>query len=270
MANGWSVRAGVEPMTWDGTCAEDKGAPMSFVEHLEELRGRLFFCALAVAVGAGLAFLFYGRILDLLLEPLPAGANAFAPPGGQAKIAVTGIGEGFAIVLKLSIAVGIALASPVWIYQMWRFIAPALTRRERRHAVTFTLIGLLLFAAGLVVGFVTLRYPINWLLGFGAPYFVEVITADNYFTFVAYFVLAFGITFELPLVLTFLAVIGVISSQMLREHRMKILVGLWVVSCFITPGADPYSPLILGVAFTVLYFISEGLIRLTLGNRGRA
>jgi sec-independent protein translocase protein TatC len=233
---------------------------MSFVGHLEELRGRLFICALAVLAGATLAFFFYGSILELLLKPLPAGANALAPAGGRPKIAVTGIGEGFAIVLKLSLAAGVALASPVWVYQLWRFIAPALTQRERRHALSFTMVGLALFAAGLVVGFVTLRYPINWLLGFGDSYFVDIITADNYFTFVAYFLLAFGITFELPLVLTFLAVLGVVSLQMLRGHRMQILIGLWIASCFITPGADPYSPVILGVAFTILYFISEGLI----------
>jgi len=249
-------------MAWHVARMRNPDAPMSFVEHLEELRGRLFFCALAVLVGAALAFLFYGPILELLLKPLPVKANALVSGGGVAKIAVTGIGEGFAVVLKLSIAVGIALASPVWVYHLWGFIAPALTQRERRHALSFTLVGLALFAAGMAVGFVTLRYPVNWLLGFGNQYFVEIITADNYFTFVAYFLLAFGITFELPLVLTFLAVIGVVSLQMLRGHRTQILVGLWIASCFITPGADPYSPVILGVAFTVLYFISEGLIRL--------
>ena len=121
--------------------------------------------------------------------------------------------------------------------------------------------GVALFLAGLTVGFLTLRYPIDWLLSFGAQYFAELITADNYFIFVSYFLLAFGLAFELPLVLTFLAVMGVVSSQQLRKNRAAILVGLWIASCFITPGADPYSPLILGVAFTVLYFLSEGLIR---------
>jgi sec-independent protein translocase protein TatC len=122
--------------------------------------------------------------------------------------------------------------------------------------------GIGLFIAGLGVGFVTLRYPINWLLSFDDGHFVQLITADNYFTFVAYFLLAFGIAFELPLVLTFLAVVGVVSSERLKAQRAHILVGLWIASCFVTPGADPYSPLIVGVAFTVLYFVSEALIRL--------
>jgi sec-independent protein translocase protein TatC len=235
---------------------------MSLVGHLEELRRRLFFCVVAVVIGAIGAFLFYGPILEFLLTPLPIQANAIVPHDGELKLAVTGIGEGFSVVLKLALAAGVALATPVWMYHLWAFVSPALTRSEKRQAIPFTLVGVLLFLAGLTVGFVTLRYPINWLLGFGDRYFVEIITADNYFTFVAYFLVAFGITFELPLVLTFLAVAGVVSLETLRTHRARILVGLWIASCFITPGADPYSPLILGVAFTVLYFVSEGLIRL--------
>jgi len=240
---------------------ETSGAQMSLIAHLEELRSRLFCCVLAVAIGTVLAFIFYEPILQFLLNPLPSQANVLATHNGKPQIAVTGIGEGFSVVLKLSLAVGIALATPVWLYQLWGFLAPALTRREKRYALPFTLVGVALFLAGLAVGFLTLRYPLDWLLSFGEQYFVELITADNYFTFVAYFLLAFGLTFELPLVLTFLAVLGVISSQQLRKNRAAILVGLWVASCFITPGADPYSPLIIGAAFTVLYFLSEGLIR---------
>ena len=125
----------------------------------------------------------------------------------------------------------------------------------------FTILGVVLFVAGLGVGFVTLRYPLNWLLTFSDRSFVEIITADNYFTFVAYFLLAFGLTFELPLVLTGLVVMGIVSPDALRTHRASILIALWTASCFITPGADPYSPLILGVAFTVLFFVSVGLVR---------
>lgn len=239
---------------------ETSGAKMSLVEHLEELRSRFFFCVAAVGLGATVAFIFYEPILQFLLSPLPSQATALATHNGKPQIAVTGIGEGFSVVLKLSIAVGIALATPVWLYQLWGFLSPALTRCEKRYALPFTLVGVALFLAGLAVGFLTLRYPIDWLLSFGAQYFVEIITADNYFTFVSYFLLAFGLTFELPLVLTFLAVMGVVSAQQLRKNRAAILVGLWIASCFITPGADPYSPLILGVAFTILYCISEGLI----------
>jgi len=241
---------------------ETASAEMSVIEHLEELRRRLFFCVLAVGIGAVVAFIFYQPIVQFLLSPLPSKANVLATHNGKPQLAVTGIGEGFSVVLKLAIAVGIALATPVWLYQLWGFLSPGLTRHEKHYALPFTLVGMALFLAGLGVGFLTLRYPMDWLLSFGDPYFVEIITADNYFTFVSYFLLAFGLTFELPLVLTFLVVSSVVSAHKLRNHRASILMGLWIASCFITPGADPYSPLILGVAFTLLYFMSEGLISL--------
>jgi sec-independent protein translocase protein TatC len=234
---------------------------VTLVEHLEEVRHRLLFCVAAVMVGTVVAFVFHDAILALLLRPLPTQAGGLVALGGGHRIAVTGVGEAFTVVLKLSLAAGIALATPVWLYHLWMFVTPALRGPERRYALPFTVLGVILFVTGLGVGFVTLRYPLNWLLTFSDRSFVAIITADNYFTFVAYFLLAFGLTFELPLVLTGLVVMGIVSPDTLRTHRASILVGLWTASCFITPGADPYSPLILGVAFTVLFFVSTGLIR---------
>jgi sec-independent protein translocase protein TatC len=240
---------------------------MTVVEHLEELRRRLLVCVAALAVGTAGAFVARDRMLALLLRPLPMQAGALATVAGEHRLAVTGVGEAFSVVLKLSLAVGIALATPVCMYQLWAFAVPALRVRERRWALPFALLGVVLFAAGLAVGFATLRYPIAWLLGFGDGWFVEIVTADNYFTFVAYFLLAFGLTFELPLVLSGLVVAGIVSPDALRRRRAAVLMGLWTVSCFITPGADPYSPVIVGVALTVLFFVSMGLIRVVTQSR---
>lgn len=235
---------------------EPEGAQMTLVEHLTELRRRLFFCVIAILITSVGAFCFYQPILNFLRLPL---AEAY-----KAKdLIVTGVGEGFTVVFKVSLGVGIALATPVWLYQVWGFISPALTRRERKYALPFTLIGVLLFIAGLAVGYITLRFPVTWLIQFGRDAgFNELISANNYFSFVLFFMLAFGVTFELPLVMTFLAVIGVLSSQRLSRSRPYILVGLWVLATLITPGADPYSPIILGAALTFLYFFSEVLIRI--------
>jgi len=243
---------------------EEEGGTMSLVDHLEELRRRIIICAVAIVLFSIVGFVFWQPILHFLLLPLPATADALAKnPDGSPKIVVSGIGEGFTVVLKLSAAVGICLASPVILYELWAFVAPGLTRRERKWAGPFVLVGLLLFLVGLVVGFVTLRFPVQWLVGFGQGNFLELITADNYFTFVAYFMLAFGIVFELPLVLTFLAQIGVISSRFLRSKRVVALIILWILSTVLTPGTDPYSPIVLGVAMTVLYELSIILIRVT-------
>ncbi|HEU5344671.1 MAG TPA: twin-arginine translocase subunit TatC [Ktedonobacterales bacterium] len=242
---------------------EELGGVMTLVEHLEELRKRLLVAIIAIAVCSVVTYIFWDPIFGFLLSPLP---DLSAGPAGagimeHGKLVISDPIGGFMISLKVSIAVGIALATPVVLYQIWGFLAPAMTRRERKYAAPFTLLGVGLFVIGLVVGFLVLRFPIDWLVSFGRDRFIPLITADSYFTFVTYFLLAFGAVFELPLVLTFLGVVGVINSRMLREKRMYILFGLWVLSCFITPGADPISPIIIGAALTGLFELSIILLR---------
>ena len=115
---------------------------MTLVEHLEELRQRLFVCAAAVFVGTAIGFIFREAILELLLRPLPIEANALIGRDGTRRIAVTAIGEGFSVLMKLSIAAGIALATPVWVHQLWSFTSPALRGRERKYAVPATFMGI--------------------------------------------------------------------------------------------------------------------------------
>ncbi len=243
---------------------EETGATMTLVEHLEELRKRIIICAVTVVVGTIVGFIFWERLLEFLTLPLPAAVNPLiAGPDGSTKLTMTEIGGGFSVALKLSLAVGIALGSPMLLYQFWAFVSPGLTRRERRWAGPFVLIGVVLFLVGLAVGFLTLRFPVNFLINFGKDNFLELITANSYFTFVTYFMLAFGIVFELPLVLTFLAQLGILSSQTLRRKRAVALTILWILSTFITPGTDFYSPIVLGVVMTALYELSIIMIRIT-------
>jgi sec-independent protein translocase protein TatC len=238
----------------------DTGAVMTLVEHLEELRRRLIISLIAVAVCTTVAFIFWDPIFGFLLTPLPAiSGNPELIQHG--KLVISDPGGSFMVALKVSIAVGLSIASPIVLYQLWGFLAPGLTRKERKYAAPFTFLGVGLFAIGLVVGFITLRYPMDWLLSFGADRFIPLINADSYFSFVTYFLLAFGIVFELPLVITFLGIVGVINSRMLRQKRLYILFALWFISCFITPGADPISPVIIGVAFTALFELSVLLLR---------
>ncbi|HEX6122707.1 MAG TPA: twin-arginine translocase subunit TatC [Ktedonobacterales bacterium] len=239
---------------------EPEGGTMTLIEHLEELRRRMIKSLIAVAVCSILGFIFWDRILQFLLLPLPAAANRL-PNAHIGQLVAHDIGEPFMVALKLGIAIGIIVASPVLLYQTWGFIAPALTRRERKYAVPFTLLGVGLFFTGLAVGFIVLRYPIDWLVTFGSDRFILLTDADSYFSFVTYFLLAFAIVFELPLVLTFMSVVGIVNSRVLRQKRLVILFGLWFLSCFITPGADPYSPIIIGAAFTILFELSILLMR---------
>ena len=238
---------------------EDQLTNMSLVDHLEELRWRIFKSLIAVAVGTVIAFIFREQIVRFLAAPLPQGADMLT----HGKIVVTGITEGFTVFLLVSFAAGIILALPVILYQTWAFVAPGLYAHEKRAAVPFIFIGLVLFVVGVSLGYIVLRYPVEWLVNFASNTFVELITANSYFTFVAFFVLAFGLVFELPLVLTFMAQVGLITSDTLKKKRASSHIGMWIASTFLTPGADIYSPIILGTAMSFLYELTIVFIRWT-------
>ena len=232
---------------------------MSLVDHLEELRWRIFKSIIAVVVGAIAAFFFRVQIMTFLTWPLPKTADQI----GKGKLIVTGLAEGFTVFLKLSLAAGILIAIPVILYQIWAFVAPGLYDREKKTAVPFIFVGIVLFLAGISLGYIVLQYPVQWLVNFASDSFTELVAADSYFTFVAFFLLAFGIVFEIPLVLTFLAQLGLVTSQTLRRKRPTAHIGMWIAATFLTPGADFYSPIILGVAMSFLYELTIVFIRIT-------
>lgn len=238
---------------------EDQLANMSLVDHLEELRWRILKSLIAIAVGSVIAFIFREQVVSFLAAPLPQGAEMLT----HGKIVVTGITEGFTVFLLVSIAAGVILALPVLLYQTWAFVAPGLYAHEKRAAVPFIFIGLVLFVVGVTLGYIVLRYPVEWLVTFASNTFVELITADSYFTFVAFFILAFGLVFELPLVLTFMAQVGLVTSETLQKKRASSHIGMWIASTFLTPGADIYSPIILGTAMSFLYELTIVFIRWT-------
>ena len=242
---------------------EDENDPsaMSLVEHLEELRWRIFKSLIAIIVGGVIAFIFRNQVIWFLELPLPTAQLVLH------KLVVTGLAEGFTVFLKVSLAVGILIALPVILYQIWAFIAPGLLEKEKKYAVPFIFIGIALFAAGIALGYIVLRFPVQWLISFASSSFDELVTADSYFTFVAFFLLAFGIVFEIPLVLTFMAQVGIVTAQTLTKRRAVSHVGMWVSATFLTPGADIYSPVILGIAMSCLYELTIFFIRITTKNR---
>ncbi|HYU73737.1 MAG TPA: twin-arginine translocase subunit TatC [Ktedonobacteraceae bacterium] len=251
----------VETMFAPGEDDENDPSAMSLVDHLEELRRRIFKSLIAIVVGTIVAFIFRDQIVHFLELPLPKEAADTLGHGN--KLIVTGITEGFSVFLLVSAAAGFMLALPVVLYQTWAFIAPGLLEKEKKYSVPFIVAGMILFALGVSLGFIVLRYPVEWLVTFASDSFTELLTAGSYFTFVAFFMLAFGLVFELPLVLTFLAQVDLITSRTLIRKRTGAHIGLWIASTFLTPGADIYSPIFLGVSMSFLYELSIIFIKIT-------
>lgn len=245
----------------------DDPSAMSLVEHLEELRWRIFKSLIAIVLFAIVAFVFREQIMTFLTKPLPHSANALGH--GNQSLVATGLGEGFTTELLVSAAVGFLASLPVILYQVWAFVAPGLYKREKKYAAPFIVVGMVLFIAGLALAYVVLQYPVSWLVNFASDNFTELVSAGSYFTFVAYFMLAFGVVFEIPLVLTFLSLIGMITAETLTRKRAAIHVGMWIASTVLTPGADFYSPIILGVTMSCLFELSIIFIKITTRMRAK-
>ncbi len=247
--------------TFDHQDGEDELSTMSLVDHLEELRWRILKSLIAVAIGAVIAFIFRDYVINFLQAPLPETANYLGAKTGH-RLVVMGLTEGFTVYLLLSLVIGTMLALPVLLYQTWAFIVPGLYEHEKKHAVPFILIGMVLFIAGITLGYIVLRFPVQWLVNFASQSFTPLVTVNSYFSFVAVFILVFGGVFELPLVLTFMAKVGIITGETLKQKRAVAHIGMWVAATFLTPGADIYSPVILGIAMSFLYELTIIFIRL--------
>ncbi len=225
---------------------------MSLVDHLSELRRRIGISLLAVALGTVVGFFFSAQLITFLKAPL----NLAKP------LVYTGLGDAFFINLKLAIVVGIVLAMPVLLWQLWAFISPGLTREERRLARPWAPLALAFFVIGVVVAYVILPFASAFLLSFSSPDLQPLITASEYFGFVTTLCLVFGLVMEYPIVLVLLAKVGIITSGRLRSSRRVVILAIAITSAVVTPGGDPISPTVLGVTMYLLYELSIVLIRL--------
>jgi sec-independent protein translocase protein TatC len=226
------------------------------MEHLQELRMRLATSAGTIAFMMIPAWFLYnwpaGGIFGLLYDPL----QHFGP------LHYFGPLDGFTLQLKIAAATAVVLSLPMLLYQMWAFIAPGLTKKERKNSVPFVSLGLVLFLAGAYTGWRILPLAVNFLLSFTTPDLQSVIEANQWIGFVGIIMLIFGVSFEMPLVLLFLCQIGVISSAwLIRKLRYSVFI-IFVASLLITPGADPISPLVLGTIMTGLYGLAIVLAKI--------
>lgn len=223
----------------DGT----DGSVMSLVDHLAELRRRVAISLIAVAVGGVLGFYFAPQIIKLMLEPLPNHRVVFLTLSG-----------GFLLYFKIAVIVGILIGLPVILYELWAFVAPGLTERERKTALPWLPLAAVFFLLGTAVAYVTLPYAIAFLISFQIPGSVDFFpSAEAYFGFVTLIFLVFGAVMEFPILLILLAKLGIVNRERMRGSRRYVFLGIVIFAVVITPGGDPISPLVMSAVMYPLY-----------------
>lgn len=232
--------------------SNDSGV-MPLVEHLAELRGRIVWSVIAIAVGSVIGFVVSDDAIRLLRQPLVALTNQ--------PLVMFDVGDAFAIRMKISIVIGIILAMPVILWHVWRFVAPGLTASERRVILPWIPATLLFFVIGVTIAYVILPFAAQFLLSFQTSDLVPLLAARPYFDFVSTLFLAFGILMEFPVLLVGLSRVGIVTSQRLTRSRRFVILGIAVFSTVATPGGDLVSPTVLGVTLYVLFEITVLVIR---------
>lgn len=234
---------------------------MSLIDHLRELRHRLLICLWALLGGAVVGFFLYEPAMRLIQSPYcdflrdhPDKAP-FEREG--CSLIFLGAIDGFLITVKVIVFLALVAALPVLLYQLWAFIVPGLTDRERRWAIPFVALSLILFLLGGLAAYLTLPKALGFLLGVGGDFVSPLLTVDKYIGFVIFTILAFGLGFEFPILLISLTAAGVLTNETMRRYRRQVVLGLAIFAAVITPSADPISMLALLIP---LYLFYEGAI----------
>jgi sec-independent protein translocase protein TatC len=237
---------------------------MSLLEHLAELRTRLIRSCVALVITTAVSFaVLYEPLLRFLLKSycdVPA-SYRIETVGGDCRLAALGPLDPLGVRVQVSLTAGLVLAMPYLAFQLWRFITPGLKRSEKRYALPFSLASTILFAMGVAVAFSTLPKAVGFLVTIGGNGLASFFQADRYLRFVLLMGLAFGLTFEFPLVLVFLSMVGVLSSAaMLRVWRPAMAI-IIVAAAVITPSQDPISLFAMAIPMWIFYFAAAAVAR---------
>src|SRR3990170_499144 len=230
----------------------DDEVTMSLLEHLEELRSRIIVIAVAIGVAAIAGFFLADPIIALLRIPLPEGA----------ELIQTTVVEAFGVQIQLALMTGVALAMPVILYEIWAFVTPGLTRGERRLIWPLLIVAILLFAAGLTLGYLLIPVAINFLLDFSLEGVRPLLGLAEYVGFVTTLMLAFGIALEFPVILYLLARLGILSYAFLSRRRRWAVLFIALFAVVITPGDIFIASATLAVVMYGLFEITLQLIRM--------
>lgn len=261
---------------------------MSIVEHIQELRSRLLKALAAILVGTIVGFTWYQFSFTLGPWKLPFGDATFGPAhfkslgellkepycqlpaeqrfGGadsaECRLLATSPFEMFMLRLKVGALAGLVLSAPFWLYQIWAYITPGLVRKERRNTLIAVASAALLFAIGAVMAYFVVLFALDFLLQMGDNAQIAALTGERYFNFLLALILIFGVSFELPLFIIMLNVVGVLRYETMKDKRRLIILLLFIFAAFMTPGQDPVSMMVLATSLTVLMEIAIQFTRI--------
>jgi sec-independent protein translocase protein TatC len=255
-----------------------KGRPspdsMTLGEHLGELRRRVIICAIAFLVAATIAVVAYEPILNFLLHPLcsvdattghhsaKGSSSLLIASNGSCNLFVTSPLDGLSLRVKIALFGGLVLASPIILFQIWRFVTPGLKATERKYAIPFVLSAFVLFLLGAATAYVTLPHALSWLKSVGGPNLQAIYDPIPYLGLILLMMTIFGLTFEFPVILVSLELARVVTpARLLKSWRWAVII-IVIIAAVFTPSSDPFSMFALAIPLVVFYFLSIGIGKL--------
>ncbi|MHB1000018.1 MAG: twin-arginine translocase subunit TatC [Armatimonadota bacterium] len=230
---------------------------LELVDHLSELRGRFIRCLIFIAAGSMLGWMFYDRIFDAVSTPVMQFLKQ-----NDSKFLLTGIAEGFLIKMQVSMIAGLIIALPMITIEGWRFIMPGLTRNERKSMILIAPLSVLLFVAGVLLSYYALPSGIKWLISQNPPQAMFMPSVTQTLLFILKMYLAFGLVFQMPVILMFLGRIGIVNAGMLKVYWRHAVVVIGIISAILTPSADAFTMMMMCLPMVALYMLSIGLVKL--------
>lgn len=244
---------------------KDGEGRMPLADHLRELRNRLLIAVVAVIVITAITAFFYQDLIDFLIRPIlesvgcTDGQKKQANGRPCAEMTVNGLVAPFSIALKVSLMAGVLFSTPVWLYQLWAFLAPGLHKSEKKYALSFVGAGVPLFCVGAALAYILMPQTAAVLLDFTPDNTTNLLPVDDYLDIVTRMVIVFGLAFELPLLLVLLNFTGVLTAKRLGSWWRAMIMGITVFAAVATPTGDPLTMVVLAAPIVLLYFLALGI-----------
>lgn len=236
---------------------------MPLMDHIRELRNRVVKMALALSAGMIVGFIFFNPVWHLIERPVcrtPIRGHVGCASLGINMLTLSGPLDSFYLRIKVAFIVGVVLSSPIWLYQIWAFIAPGLYAREKRWGHIFLATAVPLFLTGVVLAYWSLGRSLHYLLGLTPNGVANLISTDQYMSFVMAMMLAFGIAFEVPLLIIMLNLAGILTHERFRKWRRVMIFAVFLIAGMANPSPDPITMLILGGACVALVEVAEFIV----------